>query len=126
MAVFFGVICALATIWSALKYFEVQSVVSDTLPLQFRDDLNSRHAIPIYALEPSTPLGVQAEYVKSLAGGSVAMTCFALACFFAGQMPGALLASLGTIVVAITTIKSWKTYRQNCNRRTRPVDAAER
>jgi hypothetical protein len=123
--VFFGAICALAAIWSALKYFEVQSVVSDTLPLQFRDGLNSRYAIPIYALEPSTPLAVQAEYVKSLAGGSVALTCFALACLFAGQMPGVLLASMGAVAVTISAIKSWKTYRQNCGRHALPIDANE-
>ncbi|WP_049823290.1 hypothetical protein [Bradyrhizobium sp. WSM2254] len=125
MAVFLGVICALATIWSALKYFEIQSALSDTLPLQFRDGLNSRYAIPIYALEPSTPLAVQAEYVKSLAGGSVALTCFALACLFAGQMPGVLLASVGAIAVTISTIKSWKTYRQNGDRRAPPIDTNE-
>ena len=112
-------------IWSALKYFEIRSVVLDRVPPQLQDDLNSRYAIPIYALEPSTPLTVQAEYMKSLIGGSVAMVCFALACFFAGQMPGALLASLGAIVVVVSTVKSWKTYRKNCDRRVLPIDANE-
>ncbi|MDH6262979.1 hypothetical protein [Bradyrhizobium sp. BR13661] len=125
MAVFFGVLCALAVTWSIVKYFGVQSVVSDTLPLQFRDGLNSRYAIPIYALEPSTPLAVQAEYMKSLAGGCVAVPSFALACFFAGQMQAALLGTLGATVVVISTVKSWMTYRDNCRRQILPADTNE-
>jgi hypothetical protein len=112
-------------IWSAVKYFEIQSVVLDTLPLHLRDGLNSRYAIPIYALEPSTPLPVQAEYMKSLAGGCVAMPCFALACFFAGQMLGALLGTLAATVVLISTVKSWMTYRENCRRHRLPTSMNE-
>ncbi|MDH2348489.1 hypothetical protein QCM77_41455 [Bradyrhizobium sp. SSUT18] len=114
MAAVFGVLCAVAMIWAAVKYFAIRSALLDKLPLQFRDELSSRYAIPIYALEPSTPLPLQADYVTLMAVGSVAMICFALACLLAGQMAGALLAGLGSVAVIASTIKSWWTYRDNC------------
>jgi hypothetical protein len=117
MAAVFGVMCAVAMSWAVVKYFAIRSALLEKLPLQFQDDLSSRHAIPIYALEPSTPLAVQADYVTLLAVGSVAMICFALACWLAGQMAGALLAALGSVAIIASTIKSWWTYRDNRIRR---------
>jgi hypothetical protein len=125
MAAVFGVICAIAAIWSIFKYSKIQSALLDKLPLQFQDGLNSRYAVPVYALEPSTPLSVQADYVTLLAVGCIAMICFALACLFAGQMAGALLAGLGSVAVIASTIKAWRTYRNNCNRRTPSTAAGE-
>ena len=64
MAAVFGVICALAFLWSAVKYQMVYVATIDSLPPQFQDELNSRYAFPVYALAHSTPLELQAEYIK--------------------------------------------------------------
>src|SRR5882757_10059252 len=84
MAAVFVVGAVMAMIWSAAKYLIVYGSVIDSLPPQ----LPSRYAFPAYALSPSTPLALQAEYVKSLWGGSVAFLCVSL-CFFSLQEIGA-------------------------------------
>ena len=40
--------------------------ILDALPPQFRDDWTSRYAFSVYALEPTTPLDVQASYIKAM------------------------------------------------------------
>jgi hypothetical protein len=118
VAAVFGVICALAFIWSAVKYQMVYHATIDSLPPQFQDPLNSRYAFPEYALRPSTPFELQTEYMKSLAGACLGMLCFSLSCFIGGQPAGGWLALAGFLATAAGTIKSWKTYKEN---RDRPV-----
>jgi hypothetical protein len=68
MPAVFGVACFIAMFWSPARYqFAYNSVVDSRRP-QFQDDLTSRYAFPVYVLEPSTPLQVQAEYMKSMWG----------------------------------------------------------
>ena len=114
MAAVFAVMCALAGIWSAVKYHMTYLAALDSLPPQFQNPLMSRYAFPEYALRPSTPLELQTEYMKSLAGGCVAMPCFSLCCFIGGQPAGGWLA--GSLAIFVGTVKSWMTYRTNCNR----------
>jgi hypothetical protein len=87
----------------------------DSFPPELKDELTAKFALHTIALSPSTPLSLQAEYVKSLAAGCVAMFCFSLALFCAGKVDG-WLALGGFVLVAFSTVKSWKTYRHNCNR----------
>jgi hypothetical protein len=122
MAAVFAVMCALTGIWSAVKYHTTYLAVVDSLPPQFQDSLMSRYAFPEYVLRPSTPLELQTEYMKSLAGGCFAMLCFSLACFIGGQPAGGWLALAGFLAIAVGTIQSWMTYRANCNR---PVARAD-
>ena len=77
MAAVFVVGAVMAMIWSAAKYLIVYRALVDSLPPQ----LPSRYTFPVYALSASTPLPLQAEYVKSLWGGSVGFFCVSL-CFF--------------------------------------------
>lgn len=65
MAAVFVVGTGIAMIWSAVKYLIVCRALVDSLPPQ----LPSRFAFPVFALSHSTPLSLQAEYVKSLWGG---------------------------------------------------------
>jgi hypothetical protein len=122
MAAAFAVMCALAGIWSAVKYYMTYLAVLDSLPPQFQNPLMSRYAFPEYALRPSTPLELQTEYMKSLAGGCVAMPCFSLSCFIGGQPAGGWLALAGSLAIFVGTVKSWMTYRTNCNRPARRPD----
>jgi hypothetical protein len=112
----FGFLAAFVGILSAIRYQAVCSALADSLPSHFQDGLSSRFAAPAYALHSSTPLKLQADFVKSLAGGVVAMACFALSCYFGERLDGALLASAGAVAVAYSAIKSWMTYRENCHR----------
>ena len=112
----FGFLAAFVGILSAIRYQAVCSALADSLPSQFQDGLSSRFAAPVYALHSSTPLKLQADFVKSLAGGGVAIACFALSCYFGGRLDGVLLASTGAVAIAYSAIKSWMTYRENCHR----------
>jgi len=69
-AVFF-VVGAIAAIWSAVKFETVRRSLVESLPPQFQDDYTSRYAFSVYALSTSTPLPLQAEYMKSLWGSCV-------------------------------------------------------
>jgi hypothetical protein len=112
----FAVLCAIAGIWSGVKMIVVYWAVYDSLPPQFQDPLMSRYAFSTYALNSSTPLSVQTDHMKSLVGGCFAMLFFSLSCFTFGRPDGGLLALAGFLAITVGTIKSWKTYKENCSR----------
>jgi hypothetical protein len=121
MAALFGVLCAMATLWAGIRYeFAYRSSIN-TLPPQFQDDLSSRYAFPVYALEPSTPLPVQAEYVNAMWGFCVAALCLSL-CFFSLQnfLLGGLIA-IGAGWGAVSAMKSRKVFKANCERQIHQV-----
>jgi hypothetical protein len=121
MAAVFVVGCGIAMIWSAVKYQIVYRALVDSLPPQ----LPSGFAFPVYALSPSTPLPLQAEYVKSLWGGCVAFLCLSL-CFFSLQQLIVGCVSLAVFFASVVSaIKSWKTYKENCNRAVAQDDRKE-
>ena len=121
MAAVFVVGCGIAMIWSAFKYLIVYRALVDSIPPQ----LSARYAVPVYALSPSTPLPLQAEYVKSAWGGCVAFLCVSL-CFFSLQELAVGCVSLVVFgVSAISAIRSWKTYKENCNRAVAQDDKEE-
>jgi hypothetical protein len=107
-----------AALWSVFKYQTTYVALTDSLPPQFQDGLNSRYAFPEYVLRPSTPLALQAEYVKSQVGFCFATLGCSLLCFLHEKN------AVGLIVLAMffgftaLTIKSWRTYQANLNRRT--------
>jgi hypothetical protein len=111
MVALFVVGAAMAFIWSAAKYQMVYVAVIDSLPPQ----VPSRYAFPAYALSPSTPLPLQAEYVKSLWGGSVAFLCVSL-CFFSLQEIGAGCAAFAVFCWHVAySVKARKNYMENCS-----------
>jgi hypothetical protein len=112
----FAIATAVAAIWSIYKYQTVYHALINSFALEFQDPLNSRYAFPEFALSPSTPLALQAEYVKSMAGGCFSMLCFSLSFFSFGQVIGGWLGLGAFLLIAASTIKSWKIYKANCNR----------
>jgi hypothetical protein len=102
----------------------VYRALIDSFPPELKDDLTAKFALHVIALSPSTPLSLQAEYLKSLAAGCVAVLCFSLSLFCADKVEG-WLALGGCLLIAISTIKSWKTYRQNRNRAVAHNDTEE-
>ena len=111
MAAVFVVGAVMAMIWSAAKYLIVYRAVVDSLPPQ----LPSRYAFPVYALSASTPLPLQAEYVKSLWGGSVGVLCVSL-CFFSLLELGAGCAAFAVFCWSVVyAVKARRSYTENCS-----------
>jgi hypothetical protein len=123
MAAVFGVIAALATIWSAVRYDVLRRELVETLPPQFQDWQMSRYAVPVYALASSTPLELQAEYIKISYGSCVAFLAAALALFASGNAVLGVLLFLFMLCPSLYyAFKSWKTYQEN---RARVNDSTE-
>jgi hypothetical protein len=120
----FGMVGAIAFVWSAVRNHLVYRALIDSFPPELKDGLTAKFALHVIALSPSTPLSLQAEYLKSLAAGCVAMLCFSLSLFCADKIEG-WLALGGCLLTAISAIRSWKTYRQNCNRAVAHNDGGE-
>jgi hypothetical protein len=107
---------AIAAIWSVFKYQTVYHALINSFPLQFQDPLNSRYAFPVIALSPSTPLSLQADFVKALAGFCFAIFCLSL-CFFSFQQVTAGCLFLAVFLASVlSTVKSWIAYKANCRR----------
>jgi hypothetical protein len=116
MVALFIVGAGIALLWSAIRYQFVYRSLIDSFPPQFQDDPTSRYAFPVFALSPSTPLPLQAEYVKALWGGCVAFLCVSLCFFSIGEL---IVGCLGLVVFfasVVSAIRAWKTYKENCNR----------
>ena len=116
MPAVFGVLCLIATIWSAVRSQIVYRSIIESFPPQFQDDWTSRFAFSVYALEPSTPLPLQRDYINSLWGGCVAFLCASLAFFSAGNLVFGCFTLASFFWTVFHTIKSWMTYQANCNR----------
>jgi hypothetical protein len=115
-----------AAIWSIVIYQNVYNSVIELFPQQSQDPFTSRYASPVLARSPSTPLSLQADYVKSLSGFCVVFLCISIVFFSIQQVIIGYL-SLGVFLVSVlSTIKSWKTYKANCNRSVARSDHKER
>jgi len=112
-------------IWSGVKYQIVYNSVVESFPPQSQDPYTSRYAFPVLALSHSTPLSLQADYVRSLAGFCVFTLCISLSLFSFQQMIFGGVCLIGVFISVFSTIKSWKTYKENCNRAVAP-DEKER
>jgi hypothetical protein len=120
MILFLALLSALAVIWSMFKYQTTYVALIESLPPQFQDGLSSKFAFPEYVLNPSTPLALQADYVKSQIGFCFATIGIALLCFFSEK----IVAGMFFIFTALTG-KSWKIYTGNRNRRLTVDDQKE-
>jgi hypothetical protein len=118
------VVTAFAVIWSIINYQTAYVALIDLLPPQFQDGLNSKFAFPEYVLRPSTPLALQAAYVRSQIGFCFAALGVSLLCFLHEKNVVGLIILAMFFGFAVLTIKSWKTYRANCNRQV-SLDAKE-
>src|SRR4051794_221026 len=115
MAPLFFTVGAIAGIWSAVRSQILYRQLVDSFPPQFQDQLTSRYAFSVYALDPSTPLPLQAEYMKCQYAGCACILGISLG-FFSLNIPAGCLVLLGFLLSVFWTFKSWKTYQENCNR----------
>jgi hypothetical protein len=124
MAAVFGVVSAIAVIWAAFHNHLVHRALIDSFPAELKGDITAKFALHTIALSPSTPLPLQANYMKTMAAGCVAMFCFSMSLFCAGKVEGWLVLG-GFLLIVFSTIEAWKSYKQNCNRAVAHNDAEE-
>lgn|SRR6185437_7947646 len=116
MNALFFVLGVMAMIWSAIRYHFVYRSIVDSFAPQFQDELTSRYAFPVFALSAPTPLPLQAEYMKSLWGSCAAFLCVSLGFFASRNAVFGCFFLVGFFLAVFQTAKSWKTYKENCNR----------
>jgi len=106
----------------AIRTQFVYRAIIDTLPPQFQDDWTSRYAFSVYALEPTTPLEVQAGWVKAMGLCCPACLSLALGFFALGNAVFGCFALLVFIVAVHHALKGRKAYKSNLDR---PIDHGE-
>jgi Ca2+/Na+ antiporter len=121
----FIVLGLLAAVWSIVKYQIVYNSLAESFPPQFQDPLTSRYAFPVLALSSSTPLPLQEDYVKSLQGFCAVSLCISLSFFSFQQVIAGCLFLVVFFVSVFSMVKSWRTYKENCNRAVAQGDREE-
>jgi hypothetical protein len=118
-------VSGLALFWSFLRYHRVYYAVVDSLPLELRDEHTSHFAFHTIALRRSTPLALQADYVKSYAVACVAPLAMSLSCFMLDNVVAGWGFLILFLMSSAVTIKSWKAYKANFIWRTSQDDEEE-
>ena len=103
-------------LWGVIRNHIVYLKIRHTFPPQFQDDLSSKFAFGVYAVSHSTPLPLQTEYLKSKGWGCVSFLSVSLGFFIQGNIPLGCLFLLMLSVLAYSTMKDWKEYKENCRR----------
>ena len=125
MGAVFSLLAAITVIYSLVKYWPIRRYLIATRPQYVRGNWVVRFfSFNARALEPSTPLPLQADYMKSLWAGCVALLFMTLSSFAGGDLfSGGFINVLLDVVVLVlcvwelvATIKSWRKYRENCDR----------
>jgi len=119
MAAVFFVLGGFLLFVAAIHTHFVYRAILDTLPPQFQDDWTSRYAFSVYALEPTTPLDVQASYIKAMGLSCPACLSVSLGFFAAGNVVWGCLALLAFVVATYSALRGWRTYKSNVDR---PID----
>ena len=117
MAALFFAVGAIAGIWSAVRFQILYRQLVDSSPPQFQDQLTSRYAFSVYALDPSTPLPLQAEYMKCQYAGCGCVLAISLGLFSLGNIPVGCLVLLGFLLGVFWTFRPWKTCEENRRRK---------
>ncbi|MGJ4884744.1 hypothetical protein [Bradyrhizobium sp. HKCCYLR1023] len=107
---------------AAIHTHSVYRAILDTLPPQFQDEWTSRYAFSVYALAPTTPLDVQASYVKAMVLSCPACLSISFGFFAAGNVVLGCLAMLAFVIATYRALQGWRTYKSNLDR---PIDRVE-
>jgi hypothetical protein len=125
MSAVFSLLAAITVIYSVIKYWPMRKYLIATRPPHVRGNLLVRFfSFNARALEPSTPLLLQTDYMKSLWAGCVALFFMTLSSFAGGdEFSGGFINVLLDVVVLVltvwefvSTVKSSRKYRENCDR----------
>ncbi|MGC2777668.1 MAG: hypothetical protein WA418_18735 [Bradyrhizobium sp.] len=116
MAAIFFVLAGFLLFVSGIRLHFVYRSIVGSLPPQFQDDWTSRYAFSVYALEPTTPIEVQAEYVKAMGVSCGACLALTLGFFAAGNAVFGCLVLLVFVVGVYRAVDGWRTYKSNLDR----------
>ena len=107
------ILCLASFIYSVWQNQKVHLALIGSFPPEFDNEMIEKVALHAIALRSSTPLRLQADYVKSVAAFAVTFLCFSLSLFSAGEVVGGWLGLIWFFAGAVGTIKSWRTYKEN-------------
>jgi hypothetical protein len=119
----FAIPCVAIFIYAICQYQIADSALKELVPVQLTEGLTEKFVLGGLALSPLTPLQIQTTYMKALWAFTVAMLCFSLSLFSAGEVFGGWLVLGGSLIHAVFALRSWMTYQENCRRRTSPDNA---
>jgi hypothetical protein len=117
LVAFIGFVSACAAAWGIVLNQRIYLDVKETLPPEFDDEEFRYATYPQFALSPSTPLRLQADYVR--AGISLCSAClgFSVCAFLLGSTTAALIFLVFFLGLAAASIRHMKIYRENRVRR---------
>jgi hypothetical protein len=117
LTVLFAIFCVAFAAYAYQQQEMAHRALIESYPPEFKGGLSERFVLWGVGLSSSTPLPVQANYLNSIWAGTVAMLFFSLALFSYGETFGGWLAMAFVLVGVVSTIKSWRTYKQNCSQK---------
>jgi hypothetical protein len=118
-AVIIGFASAVVLFGSLFKYQEVSEALMDSFPSEFRKGTLWRTAFPVFALMPSTPLHLQLGYLQASAGFGFVILGVSLCCFLLDKEVAGWGVLAAFLVYSAMTIKSWRIYLSNRDRKLR-------
>jgi hypothetical protein len=125
MTALFAIPCVAISIYAICQFMIADSALKKLVPPQLNEGLTGKFVLGGLGLSPLTPLPIQTNYMNSLWAGTVAMLCFSLTLFSLGEAFGGWLGLLIFFIGVVSTIKSWKTYNENRNRKVVHRDVEE-
>jgi hypothetical protein len=112
----FGIPCVAIFIYAICQYRIADSALKKLVPEQLSDGLTEKFVLGGLGVCPLTPLPIQRNYMNALWAFTVAMFCFSLSLFSAGEVFGGWLVLGASLVHAVFTLRSWVTYQENGRR----------
>lgn len=117
MTALFAILCVAFAVYAYQQQETAHRALIGSYPPEYRDGSLERFVLWGAGFDPLTPLPVQAKYLNSIWAGTVAMLFFSLAFFSSGERRGGWLAMAIFLVGVVSTIRSWRTYKENCNKK---------
>lgn len=115
--VIIGFASAALLFWSMLKYENISNALEDSYPSEFREGALWRIAFPIFVLGPSTPLHLQAGYLRAMAGICFVTLGISLCCFLLDKEIAGWIVLAMFFLYSAMMISWWRTYKANRDRR---------
>jgi hypothetical protein len=113
VTVLFVIPCVAFAIYAYQQQQMAHRALIGSYPLEFGEGLTERFVLWGVGFSPLTPLSAQANYLNSIWAGTAAMFFFSLTLFSLGETFGGWLGMACFFIGAVSTIRSWMTYRKN-------------
>ena len=125
MTALFSILCVAFVVYAYQQQETAHRAMIGSYPPEFRGGSLERFVLWGDGFSPLTPLPVQANYLNSIWAGTAAMFFFSLALFSFGETFGGWLGMAICLVLVVSAIKSWRTYKDNRNQKTARSEQGE-